>query len=78
MCTDGWILNPVKTTCIKFFSETKTANEAKESCQSFGASLLMLNSEEVIEWYQTLLAEKACKFVHFCIIFPIFLLVFSS
>jgi len=73
MCTDGWILNPVKMTCIKFFSETKTANEARESCQSFGASLFILNSEEVIEWYQNLLAKVPGKCVE---IFQLHVFVF--
>jgi len=62
-CTEGWKLNPVQMTCIKFFSETKTAINAKADCELLGASLLMLNSEEVIEWYQNLLAEKPCKCV---------------
>jgi len=63
-CEPGWKVNPVKQTCLKFFSETKAANEARAVCAFIGADFLMLDTQEVHEWYQTLVAEEPCKCVH--------------
>jgi len=40
----------------------KTAYDARSACQSIGASLLMLNTEEIYEWYQTVVAEEPCEY----------------
>jgi len=62
-CEAGWTVNPVKETCIKLWPSSGNRDAAVSNCQSVGASLLMLNTEEVYEWYQTLVASDPCEYI---------------
>jgi len=66
-CEAGWTVNPVKETCIKLWPSSGNRDAAVFNCQSVEASLLMLNTEEVYEWYQTLVASDPCECIRYTI-----------